>query len=213
MDVKQSSVEALRRITRALDVHSRALLQKHSLTGPQLSVLKELARQGQAPIGTLAKSTYLGAPTVTGVVDRLERQGWVTRVPGKEDRRQVLISISAAGRRMLAQSTVDYGNVLPKIAPLPASRAAANRRGPAEGRRHDRTIGAQRRATPRSAGRQQIGLDGSQEPLARKQYLGCVGTNWWRRVGDLVPIEAGQWTHAHGSATSGGIGQKIGLEK
>lgn len=104
MDAKQSSVEALRRITRALDVHSRALLQKHSLTGPQLSVLKELARQGQAPIGTLAKSTYLGAPTVTGVVDRLERQGWVTRVPGKEDRRQVLISISAAGRRMLARN-------------------------------------------------------------------------------------------------------------
>ncbi len=104
MDVKQSSVEALRRITRALDVHSRALLQKHNLTGPQLGVLKELARIGQAPIGALAKSTYLGAPTVTGVVDRLERHGWVTRVPGKEDRRQVLITISAAGKRILARN-------------------------------------------------------------------------------------------------------------
>jgi DNA-binding MarR family transcriptional regulator len=104
MDAKHSSVEALRRITRALDVHSRALLQKHDLTGPQLSVLKELARSGQAPIGALAKSTYLGAPTVTGIVDRLERHGWVTRVPGKEDRRQVLITISAAGKRTLERS-------------------------------------------------------------------------------------------------------------
>lgn len=104
MDIKQSSVEALRRITRALDVHSRSLLQQHNLTGPQLSVLKELARQGQSPIGTLAKSTHLGAPTVTGIVDRLERQGWVSRTPGKEDRRQVFIVISEAGKQVLERS-------------------------------------------------------------------------------------------------------------
>lgn len=103
MDVKQSSIEAFRRITRAMDIHSRALLHQHNLTGPQLSVLKELAARGQAPIGVLAKATYLGAPTVTGVVDRLERQGWVTRVPGKEDRRQVLITISATGKKLLAR--------------------------------------------------------------------------------------------------------------
>lgn len=104
MNVKQSSSEALRRITRALDVHSRALLQRYNLTGPQLSVLKELARRGQAPIGILAKATLLGAPTVTGVVDRLERQGWVTRAPGTEDRRQVLITISSTGMKLLAKN-------------------------------------------------------------------------------------------------------------
>ena len=86
MDVEHLVFESLRRIVRSLDVHSRALLREHRLTGPQLSVLKELARHGQAPIGTLAKRTFLGAPTVTGVVDRLERQGWVARGPGREDR-------------------------------------------------------------------------------------------------------------------------------
>jgi DNA-binding MarR family transcriptional regulator len=103
MDVGQLSFEALHRITRALDVHSRALLREHRLTGPQLAVLKTLARHGQAPIGMLARNTFLGAPTVTGVVDRLERQGWVTRVPSTEDRRQVLITITAAGKRLLAR--------------------------------------------------------------------------------------------------------------
>lgn len=101
MNVTRSSTEALRRITRAIDVHSRALLQKYKLTGPQLTVLKELARRGQAPIGELAKSTFLGAPTVTGVVDRLEREGWVARVSGKEDRRQTLITILPAGEQLL----------------------------------------------------------------------------------------------------------------
>lgn len=100
-DVERLSFESLRRIMRASDVHSRALLREHHLTGPQLGVLKELARQGQAPIGTLAKNTFLGAPTVTGVVDRLERQGWVMRTPSRQDRRQVLIKITPDGERLL----------------------------------------------------------------------------------------------------------------
>ncbi len=104
MDVEQLSFEALRRIMRAVDVHSRTLLRDHQLTGPQLSVLRELARHGQAPIGTLAKSTFLGAPTVTGIVDRLERQGWVTRVASKEDRRQVLITITDQGKQLLERN-------------------------------------------------------------------------------------------------------------
>ncbi len=101
MDAEHLVFESLRRIVRSLDVHSRALLREHNLTGPQLSVLKELARHGQAPIGTLAKNTFLGAPTVTGVVDRLQRQGWVERGHGRDDRRQVVITITEAGRRLL----------------------------------------------------------------------------------------------------------------
>lgn len=100
-DAEHLVFEALRRITRSLDVHSRALLREHRLTGPQLSVLKELARRGQVPIGALAKCTFLGAPTVTGVVDRLERQGWVERGHGRDDRRQVMIALTEAGRRLL----------------------------------------------------------------------------------------------------------------
>jgi DNA-binding MarR family transcriptional regulator len=101
MDAEHVVFEAMRRIVRSLDVHSRALLRDHKLTGPQLSVLKELARLERAPIGTLAKNTFLGAPTVTGVVDRLARQGWVVRGPGSEDRRQVMITITDEGRRLL----------------------------------------------------------------------------------------------------------------
>lgn len=104
MNVEQLSFEALRRIIRATDVHSRALLRQHNLTGPQLSILKEVARQGQAPIGMLAKATFSGAPTVTGVVDRLENQGLVSRVTSKHDRRQVLITITTAGKRLLRRN-------------------------------------------------------------------------------------------------------------
>ena len=39
-------MSALRRIIRAIDLHSRALVQRFGLTGPQLTVLKELLAEG-----------------------------------------------------------------------------------------------------------------------------------------------------------------------
>ncbi|RIK82212.1 MAG: MarR family transcriptional regulator [Planctomycetota bacterium] len=104
MNVEDSSLAAIRRITRAAEVHSRTLFRDHRLTAPQLALLKEVARQGPAPIGALAKATYIGAPTVTGVVDRLERQGLVARVRTPADRRQVLIALTPAGKRMLGRN-------------------------------------------------------------------------------------------------------------
>lgn len=104
MNTEESSFEALRRITRALDVYSRALLRDHKLTGPQLAILKEVARHGQAPIGELGRATFQGAPTVTGVVDRLERQGLVSRERSAHDRRQVLIRITSSGKQLVQRS-------------------------------------------------------------------------------------------------------------
>jgi DNA-binding MarR family transcriptional regulator len=103
MNVEELSLSALRRITRATEVHSRALVREHQLTGPQLAILMEVSRQGEAPIGALAKASFIGAPTVTGIVDRLERQGLVSRVRSDADRRQVLITLTAAGKRVLAR--------------------------------------------------------------------------------------------------------------
>jgi DNA-binding MarR family transcriptional regulator len=102
--VDEQSMIALRRITRALDVHSRTLLREYHLTAPQLALLQEVERCGQAPIGSLAKAAFLGAPTATGIVDRLEKQGLVARVRSQSDRRQVLITITAAGRQLLRRN-------------------------------------------------------------------------------------------------------------
>lgn len=104
MNVDQISFESLRRINRAADLYSRALFREHNLTGPQLSFLRQVARHGEAPVGVLAKAAILGSPTVTGIVDRLEKQGLVSRVPSQEDRRKVLIAITPAGRRLLQRN-------------------------------------------------------------------------------------------------------------
>lgn len=88
---------ALRQIMRAVDIHSKKLEQSHHLTGPQQTVLNEIARCIDIPIGTLAKAVSLSNATVTGIVDRLEKRGLVTRGRSLNDRRQVLIQATESG--------------------------------------------------------------------------------------------------------------------
>jgi DNA-binding MarR family transcriptional regulator len=92
---------ALRRIMRAIDLHSRYLMQMHGISGPQLMILQEMLKLGDAPIGTLATAVSLSQATVTGIMDRLEKRGLITRRRDEEDKRRVLVSITAEGKRLL----------------------------------------------------------------------------------------------------------------
>ncbi|MCO6456620.1 MAG: winged helix-turn-helix transcriptional regulator [Pirellulaceae bacterium] len=101
MSSEPSAFEALRRITRAADLYSRWLLREHRLTAPQHAILTELARHREAPVGVLAKAAFVGPPTATGIIDRLERQGLVERVRRTLDRRQVFVALTPAGQQLL----------------------------------------------------------------------------------------------------------------
>lgn len=92
---------ALRRITRAIDIRSRTLLQDYGLTAPQLTTLQAISRLEPTTAGALAKEVHLGQPTVTGILNRLERRGMVERVRGDQDRRTVLVNLTLEGKRVL----------------------------------------------------------------------------------------------------------------
>ncbi|MDD9272282.1 MarR family winged helix-turn-helix transcriptional regulator [Paenibacillus sp. GCM10023248] len=66
-------------------------LQREELTGPQLFILRELFQQEPKKLGDLAQSVHLSNSTVSGIVDRLERDGLVVRKRDEQDRRVVWI--------------------------------------------------------------------------------------------------------------------------
>jgi DNA-binding MarR family transcriptional regulator len=94
-------LRSLRRILRAVDQHGRRLAQQHRLTGPQLICLREIRRQGGVNPGSLARSVSLSPATVTGIIDRLEMRGLVTRERRSRDKRQVLVQLTDAGADLL----------------------------------------------------------------------------------------------------------------
>jgi len=94
-------VSALRRIVRAIDLRSRRLFEQSGLTGPQLLVLRAASRLSAARISALARAVDLSQPTVSGIVDRLERRGMVRRSRGTGDRRTVMVAVTTEGARTL----------------------------------------------------------------------------------------------------------------
>src|SRR5688572_8358070 len=100
----EAIVTALRRIIRAIDLHSRDLLQNFGLTAPQLMTLQELARLAPVPVGILSKAVHVSQATMTGILDRLEQQGFVQRTRDGVDRRSVTITITAEGMNLLKKA-------------------------------------------------------------------------------------------------------------
>lgn len=97
-------VRALRRVTRAADLHSRDLVRTHGLTSTQALILKELLRSGETSVGNLAQRIALSPATVTDVLNRLEKRGLVVRTRSDVDRRQVLARPTETTAKLLGRS-------------------------------------------------------------------------------------------------------------
>ncbi|MHB8404861.1 MAG: MarR family winged helix-turn-helix transcriptional regulator [Gammaproteobacteria bacterium] len=96
--VAEDILLALRRIMRSMDIASRQLISEYGLTTPQLLCLQHLQEQGPMTTGMLAQAVSLSPATVTGILDRMERRGLVTRERRPEDKRRVLVAVTATGR-------------------------------------------------------------------------------------------------------------------
>lgn len=104
LSLEQQVIAALRRITRAIDLHSRHLLKQCGLTSPQLAALQAVERLQPITVGTVAQEIHLGQATVTGILRRLEDRGFIIRNRGDQDRRSVLVTLTGEGREILQKS-------------------------------------------------------------------------------------------------------------
>ena len=97
-------MQSLRRIFKAIQDYSQEVSQKFGITGPQLWVLKTLSTNGSLPLGQLSKMMYLHPSTITGVVDRLEKKGYVVRDRVHKDRRVVMVQLTSKGKKTASKA-------------------------------------------------------------------------------------------------------------
>lgn len=100
----QEVLRSLRRIFHAVDRHSRRLARLHGLTESQALCLNAINRVAEINPGQLARTISLSPPTVTGILDRLERRGLIQRGRTARDKRQVVVCLTESGRSLLASS-------------------------------------------------------------------------------------------------------------
>jgi DNA-binding MarR family transcriptional regulator len=100
MEVMQS----LRKTIKSIKDYSYEVSRKFGITGPELWVLKSISTNGSISPGHLSKKMYLHPSTITGVVDRLEKKGYVLRDRGQEDRRVVKVHLTPNGKKLVRKA-------------------------------------------------------------------------------------------------------------
>jgi DNA-binding MarR family transcriptional regulator len=74
------------------------------MTPSQRSVLSSLGRIGPTRMGELAAVEGISAPSLTGIVGRLEERGLVVRMDDPDDARSTLAAATPSGMRALGQA-------------------------------------------------------------------------------------------------------------
>lgn len=99
--IEENILSALRRISRAIALYSNYVQRAHGITGPQLMILREADRHGAVAVSTLADGVSLSPATVTGILDRLEKQELATRIVAENDRRKRVVQVTPKGKALL----------------------------------------------------------------------------------------------------------------
>ena len=76
------------------------LLSQYGLTYPQYLVLLVLWEKDEQPVNDIAKRLFLETNTVTPLLQRMEKEGLLTRAKGKKDARQMIVSLSWKGKSL-----------------------------------------------------------------------------------------------------------------
>jgi DNA-binding MarR family transcriptional regulator len=82
------------RVMRKVYEHYESRLAPFNLTTPQYMVFNALWMGDGITIGDLGQRVSLDGSTITGILDRMEKNGYVERRPNDEDRRSALVYLT-----------------------------------------------------------------------------------------------------------------------
>ncbi|WP_372337724.1 MarR family winged helix-turn-helix transcriptional regulator [Streptomyces sp. MK5] len=106
MDQSDSGQEPLRTARALAETASaviRAVTDRRDMSFTTASTLARLEREGTARLTALAAAEGVAQPSMTQLVQRLERRGLVRRVDDPADGRVTLVAVTDAGRELLAE--------------------------------------------------------------------------------------------------------------
>lgn len=103
---KQPFVPVMRELVRAyqaFESYTDENVRQLGLTSPQFDVIATLGNTTGMTMNTLAEKTLVTKGTLTGIVDRLEKKGFVRREVPEGDRRCFVIVLTPEGEQLFEQ--------------------------------------------------------------------------------------------------------------
>ena len=93
-DLEVAFAAGLRRTGALMQLMGTAAADQIGLNATDLNCLNILSFSGHMTAGELARATGLTTASITGVIDRLEEAGYVSRERDPHDRRRVVVTLS-----------------------------------------------------------------------------------------------------------------------
>lgn len=84
----------------AMEQLYRKLLGELNLTYPQYLVMLCLWEKKELPVMELARLLHLDSGTMSPLLKRMEKEGFITRIRSKEDERKVFVTLTTAGKKL-----------------------------------------------------------------------------------------------------------------
>ena len=103
IDLTANITALIRRLGKQIDQNDRDLLRFHGIQGitpPQLFVLKVLWREDGMPLKYLSSLAKVSRATMTGIIDTMEKNGFVVRIPNPKDDRSKLVKLTNKGNEV-----------------------------------------------------------------------------------------------------------------
>ena len=79
------------------------VFQPIHLPPSQIIAIVSIHERGKCRLGDLKKEMHVSAPTITGIINRLERDGYVRRITDRQDRRATNIVLTKKGITILKE--------------------------------------------------------------------------------------------------------------
>lgn len=94
----------IRKIVRSIDIESKKIQKEYGVSIPQVLCLNFLhdSSNYQSTQAEIRKFLCLNSSTVSGIINRLEKKGYLARLPKTGDKRIVNIALTSAGDKLLS---------------------------------------------------------------------------------------------------------------
>ena len=122
------NVTALRKATRHVSQLYDAMLAPSGLRATQRAILIYVARRGTPTIGELADALVLDRTALNHNLKPLQRDGLVTIVPDRDDRRSKRVQLTKRGEAKLAESRLAWKQAQDRFESAFGARQAADLR-------------------------------------------------------------------------------------
>lgn len=117
----------VRKIVRSINLESKKIQKQYGVSIPQVLCLNYIksAKSYQTTQKEIRKFLNLNSSTVTGIIHRLEKRGYIARLPKFADKRVTYIALTAKGKDLLEQiPPLLHQQLSMKIGKLPPEKIA-----------------------------------------------------------------------------------------